>query len=70
MVAPTNGYVSAPRLRERVGRFNTQGTLLCQVERPSVPRVEIFVAEDDAIACDCANRVWHFLEFTKGVVNR
>ena len=50
VVAPTNGYVSAPRLRESVGRFNTQGTLLCQVERPGVPRVEKFVAEDDAMS--------------------
>ncbi len=50
VVAPTDGYVSAPRLRENVGRFNTQGTLLCQVERPDVPRVEIFVPEDDAMS--------------------
>ena len=50
VVAPTDGYVSAPRLRESVGRFNTQGILLCQIERPGVPRVEIFVAEDDAMS--------------------
>ena len=50
VVAPTDGYVSAPRLRESVGRFNTQGVLLCQIERPGVPRVEIFVAEDDAMS--------------------
>lgn len=58
VVAPTNGYVSAPRLRERVGRFNTQGTLLCQVERPGVPRVEIFVAEDDAMAVTTGQPVY------------
>ncbi len=50
VVAPTDGYVSAPRLRENVGRFNIQGTLLCQIERPDVPRVEIFVSEDDAMS--------------------
>ena len=58
VVAPTNGYVSAPRLRERVGRYNTQGTLLCQVEKPGVPRVEIFVAEDDAMSVKSGQPVY------------
>lgn len=58
VVAPTDGYVSAPRLRENVGRFNIQGTLLCQVERSDVPRVEIFVSEDDAMAVEAGQSVY------------
>lgn len=47
--APADGIVSAPRLREKVGHFVVQGTLLCHIEDTDQPHVEIAIAEDDAL---------------------
>lgn len=46
--APVGGLVCAPRLREKVGQFAPQGSVVCQVEDPGTPHVEIFISEDDA----------------------
>ena len=46
--SPVSGLVLAPRLREKVGQFAPQGSVLCQSEDPGIPHVEIFVSEDDA----------------------
>lgn len=46
--APVSGLVCAPRLREKVGQFAPQGSVLCQIEDPGTPHVEIFISEDDA----------------------
>lgn len=50
VLAPTKGNVSANRLGEKVGRFSPQGTILCLIERPGAPKVEVSVAEDDALS--------------------
>jgi multidrug resistance efflux pump len=57
IVAPISGFISAPRLREKAGHFVSQGTLLCQIEARSVPMVEIFVSEDDALHVAPAQQV-------------
>ncbi|MDZ4850932.1 MAG: efflux RND transporter periplasmic adaptor subunit [Pirellulaceae bacterium] len=55
--APASGLVSAPRLREKVGQFAPQGSLLCQVEDPGVPQDEIYVNEDDAASIHSGQNV-------------
>lgn len=49
VLAPADGLVSAPRLREKVGQFAPQGTLLCHIENAAHSQVEISIAEDDAL---------------------
>ena len=49
VLAPRSGLMSAPRLRENIGQYVAQGALLCYVENVGVPRVEVFISEDDAM---------------------
>jgi HlyD family secretion protein len=55
--ATAEGIVSAPRFGERVGQFVPQGGLLCRIEDPGVPNIEIFVSEDDAATIFPGQRV-------------
>ncbi|MFO1062840.1 MAG: efflux RND transporter periplasmic adaptor subunit [Pirellulales bacterium] len=55
--ATAAGLVSAPRLRERVGEFVPQGSILCHIEDPDAVQIEIFVSEDDAAAVKAGQTV-------------
>ena len=47
--APVGGFVSAPRITEKIGQWIPMGALLCIVEDPSSSRVEISISEDRAL---------------------
>jgi putative peptide zinc metalloprotease protein len=56
--SPSTGIVSAPRIQETLGHFAPQGSLLCRIDEPGVPRVEVFVNEQDASAVQHGQQVF------------
>lgn len=58
LYASQDGTVSAPRLREKVGQYVAQGTLLCDIEDSREPHLEISVAEEEAEGIAPGQSVW------------
>lgn len=45
--SPVAGLITTPHLKEKVGQYLQEGELICTVEEPAQPQVEIALAEQD-----------------------
>lgn len=57
VIAPVAGHVSSCRLREKTGGFGAKGSLLCQIQRQGLDRIEVNLPEDDALTVTPGQKV-------------